>query len=133
MFLALIFESAKADIAFLATIVGLFGAIVGMFLNIRKEQRDLRKGRKDDLVSAIRAEMGKTPDRVLVGPQPFIVEMKKEFITRDDHRRDLDGFGARVTKLEDFREKDKKELSDKIDGIPGKVVAMLKDTKGLLG
>jgi hypothetical protein len=84
-------------------------------------------------------------------PQPVRVTKEPEFMTteaHDVHRREVERrvveLEKRMNRVEDKMESDKQEIieaidakiarvEDKVDAVPSRVIAILKDTKNLLG
>lgn len=124
-------------------VLGGISALIVMHFNVRRYVRSAN-GTKD--VTTIE-----------VNGQPVKVVLEKSFVTHDEYRRDvakqvrseedirgkLDKLGEqvndnRVSAIEDAERREVElnrrldKLGDEIKGAPGQVVALLKDTKGLL-
>lgn len=110
-------ESMAVDITVFGTIIGGFSAVIGLLWT-------MRKNRGKEIESAVMKVINASPEKIVVNPQPLVVEMKKQFVTHEEWVR-LD---RRIRALED----DKQNILDRIEAVPAKTIALLKDTKGLL-
>lgn len=113
-------ESMSLDITVIVTIIGGFATVIGMLWQ-------MKKNRAEEIKSAVSEIINASPEKIVVSPQPLLVKMEERFVKVDD-LKDLE---RRVQVLEGHRESDKKELLDRIDGIPGRVIATLKDVWGM--
>lgn len=121
-------ESMAVDLGVLGTILSLIGGgfawVIGML-------KSMKESRSDEIETAISKIINASPDKIVVNPQPLIVKMQEEFVTHVNLDQRLSDLNRRVGVLEGHRESDKKELLDRIDGIPGRVIATLKDVWGM--
>ena len=113
-------ESMTLDLGVIGTIITGFATIIGMLWQMKKNRGDEIKAAVSEIINA-------SPEKIVVSPQPLLVKMEERFVKVDD-LKDLE---RRVMVLEGHRESDKKELLDRIDGIPARVIATLKDVWGM--
>ncbi len=123
----------QADVTIISVLVGMFAAIMKMLVDQKSLQKSAADVRVKEIEAVISRVINTSPEKIVVNPQPLIIEMKKDFISRHDFKVETDELRRRITVLEVFRDNDRREIMDKIDNIPGRVIAILKDTKGLMG
>lgn len=114
-------ESMGFDIGVIVALLTGLSIVIALLVQIKQ-------GRKEEIRAVLNEVINASPEKIVVSPSPLLVRMEETFVTKSA----FDELKERVKDLEDHRESDKKELLDKMDGIPGKVIALLKDTKGLI-
>lgn len=121
-----IFTSSMAlDVTVMGTIIGGFGTVITLLVT-------LKKNRASEIEAAVMKVINATPDKIVVNPQPLMIAMQERYVSRDDLAIELADIRRRVTALELSRDHDRKDLLDKIDAVPARIISILKDTKGLL-
>jgi hypothetical protein len=120
-------NSIAGDITVVGAVIGMFATIIKLQLDQKKLQSEAKKERKEEIRSVVSELINNSPDKVVVSPQPLIVEMRKEFIERAEYERVLGDLARRVGVLEQWREADKRELHGLIAAIPGQVIALIGD------
>lgn len=118
-------ESMGLDVTVIGGMLTGFATIIGLLIQ-------LKKNRGTEIKAAVMEVINATPDKIVVNPQPLMVAMQERYVSRNDLAIELDDIRRRVTALELCRDHDRMDLLQKIDAVPGKIIAILKDTKGLL-
>ena len=129
---AIITATWAGDITLLAVVVGMFATILKMLVDQKTLQKSASDVRVKEIKAVISEVINASPEKIVVNPQPLIVEMKRDMISRHDFNTEMSEIRRRVSVLEAHREVDRRELMEKIENIPSRVIAILKDTKGLI-
>ena len=125
---AIVTSSWAGDITLLAVIIGMFGTILKMQVDQKTLQNQQANSRKEEIKQAIAAAISASPEKVVVSPQPFLVEMREEFVRRKDNEDDLSEIRRRLGNLEAWRERDSgtiANLATQISALPQQVVNSL--------
>jgi hypothetical protein len=121
-----IFSSSMAlDVTVIGGMVTGFATIIGLLVQ-------LKKNRASEIETAVMKVINATPDKIVVNPQPLMIAMQEKYVSRDDLAIELADIRRRLAALELCRDHDRKDMLDKIDAIPARIISILKDTKGLL-
>jgi len=121
MALGIFTESMYVDVSVITMIVGGFATIIFMLASQRAH-------RAEEIEAAVTKIITASPEKIMVSPQPFVIEMKKEFVQKDDFHAAV----GRITRLEERSRKDREELMTEIANVPAKTISLLKQVKGLL-
>lgn len=114
-------DSLALDVTVVCTLLGGFATIIGMLVR-------MRKSRMEEIQSAVQAAIHASPEKVVISPQPMLVEMKREFVRKEDFQLAV----RRIKDLEDKSSRDKEELMAQIADVPSRTITLLRETKGLL-
>ncbi len=118
-------QSMALDIGVMVGLVSGFGTVIALLVQ-------LKKNRASEIKAAVMEVINATPDKIVVNPQPLMIAMQERYVSRDDLAIELGDIRRRVTVLELSRDHDRRDLLDKIDAVPARIISILKDTKGLL-
>jgi hypothetical protein len=138
-----------ADFAIFSAIIGMFGVILKMLIDQKTLQKTAAENRRAEVKSVIEEVMNARPAEINI-QQPLRTVTEKELLTKQEHdthcshmERRVVALEGRTTLIERKMETDKnemlgagerraKELHRRIDAVPSQVIALLKDTKGLI-
>jgi hypothetical protein len=118
-------ESMGLDVTVIGGMLTGFATIIGLLVQ-------LKKNRSSEIKSAVMEVINASPEKIVVNPQPLMIAMQERYVSRDDLALELLDIRRRISSLELSRDHDRKDLLEKIDAVPAKIIAILKDTKGLL-
>lgn len=121
-------ESMALDVAVIGGLVTILGAIGGGLIWVITMLKEQKKTRAEEIHAVVTQIINASPNKVVVDPQPFLVKMEEDFIGKTEFSQLV----TRVAALEIHRHNDQMSVMKEIGKVPLQVIALLKETKGLI-